>query len=240
MTIGGSCVAYGSESNGQCGAVGGQCAACSAQQHCALSGGNAGHCLCDGTSCTAGCCTQTTNGVCVPYASESNGQCGAAGAICGGCASGQHCNGSGQCICDGSSCPSGCCTATVGGSCVAYGAETNGQCGAAGAICATCLSGQHCATSGGNSGACVCDATSCPSGCCTAVVGGSCNAGTGNTTCGLGGNLCANCSLSSCNKCRCVGPSGSQTCSCAGQGSQPLVCEVQACVCDTSNECPGC
>ncbi len=234
----GTCIAYGSQSNSQCGAGGGTCAACAGGQRCNTA---SGLCQCDATSCPSGCCTTTGNGTCVAYASQSNGQCGSAGAMCGGCATGQRCNGSGQCVCDGTSCPSGCCTATVGGTCKAYASESNSSCGRAGAICAACSSGQHCATTGGNSGYCLCDSTSCPTGCCSAVIAGSCNAGTGQTACGLGGNLCANCNSQTCNSCRCVGPVGSQNCACQSTyGTEAYQCVTQACTCVATSACISC
>jgi hypothetical protein len=60
-----------------------------------------------------------------------------AGGICTGadgtCAAGQHCNAGGQCICDGTSCPSGCCD--TGQQCHASNSAT---CGIGGARCSTC------------------------------------------------------------------------------------------------------
>jgi hypothetical protein len=49
-----------------------------------------------------------------------------------------------------------------------------------------CSAGQRC-----SGGQCICDATSCPNGCCTA--GGTCAAGTSETQCGGGGAACQSC-----------------------------------------------
>ncbi len=53
---------------------------------------------------------------------------------------GQECNG-GQCVCDGTSCGTGCCNGTT-----CEPGYTNQYCGWAGGGCATCSGGDHCKT----------------------------------------------------------------------------------------------
>jgi hypothetical protein len=128
---------------------------------------------------------------------------GTTGGACKTCATGQECNASGACVCDATSCPSGCCSS---GTCVTT--ETVSACGITGATCKACSSGQAC-----SGGACVCNATSCPNGCCDSS--GQCHTSS-SSSCGVGGAACKTCA------------SGQE---CNGSG---------ACVCDAAS-CPnGC
>lgn len=122
-------------------------------------------CSPEGTCCPGGLCT---NGVCRP------------------CPFGQRCVGN-QCICDGQSCPNGCCDAQG----ICQSGNTNSDCGSGGALCAICInpnpvcSNKTCTT-------CAVDRP-CPSGCCD-VATGTCEPGTETTACGSSGGVCATCS----------------------------------------------
>ena len=132
----GACVDEQSDVN-NCGACGKTCAP---GQAC--SGGG---CTCTATSCTAGCCSGAT---CVLYASQNSAQCGS-GKTCGPCGTGLDCNANtaGQCVCDSTSCASGCCSNST--TCELYASQSNGSCGTGGATCGSCGSGISCNTSGG-------------------------------------------------------------------------------------------
>src|SRR5262249_36090139 len=146
-----------SESNASCGAGGATCSACPGGTECNKS---TGQCACDATSCPHGCCNGNTCGL---YASQSASQCGTAGAAGSACSNGLCDTSVGACQCDSTTCPSGCCNGGASGTCAPYASESNTSCGAAGAACAACGSGKECSKT---TGTCVCDATSCPSGCC--------------------------------------------------------------------------
>jgi hypothetical protein len=157
-------------------------------------------------ACNGGCCDGT---MCVPGTKPS--ACGLS-AMCASCVSdtsGNACLASGSCGCENASdcptdeacdatthvcsstcsatqtCNGGCCNA---GTCAAGTGQT--ACGATGGVCASCPTGQECA-----SGACVCDSVSCPSGCCKGGSGGTCEAYASESTssCGTGGASCAPC-----------------------------------------------
>ncbi|MFH1207068.1 MAG: Ig-like domain-containing protein [Patescibacteria group bacterium] len=121
----------------QCGLNSAVCVACPAGQTC-----NAGVCVapaCSPATCPGGCCT--AGGTCVPYASQSNAQCGPNGLACAACgAPTTTCDlSNGSCVapaCSPATCPGGCCTA--GGTCVPYASQSNAQCGTGGALCAAC------------------------------------------------------------------------------------------------------
>ncbi len=146
----------------QCGKGGAACVACEAtladrcaDGSCRCGGGPAcgagqkcesGKCVCDPATC-AGCCE---GGACKLNAFPQcgvngeackacdatrtdrclNGGCGC-GPLGGECAAGQRCNG-GQCVCEGLTCPDGCC---ADGRCVP---STFAQCGARGVVCVAC------------------------------------------------------------------------------------------------------
>jgi hypothetical protein len=114
--------------NANCGGCG---IACTAGQRCAL-----GVCVCDTTSCTAGCCNGTA---CVGTAGQSTAVCGASGAACAACLNGTTCQ-SGHCLC-----PTG--LSSCSGSCVDEQKDL-ANCGACGKACG---SNEKCA-----SGACAC------------------------------------------------------------------------------------
>ncbi len=98
----------------------------------------------------------------------------------GPCSAGQHCVGE-RCVCDYSSCPTGCCQ---GDRCIT--APTESACGAGGAQCQTCPAGQTC-----DAGACTgCNATSCSTGCCS---GSTCVNPPTRVQCGIAGQTCSVC-----------------------------------------------
>ena len=110
-------------------------------------------------------------------------------ASCAACASGQQCSTtSGQCVCDATSCPSGCCNGT---SCVLYAAENATLCGTGGAACASCANGV-CDTTNGT---CTCDSNTCLNGCCSGGTTGACvaYASETNSACGANAQTCSSC-----------------------------------------------
>lgn len=145
----------------------GQCACgtggvCGAGQQCVN-----GNCVCNATSCDAGCC-----GTGQSCTTRSIAACGASGASCapcdmtladhcsgtgqcscgdgGSCASGQRCVG-GVCNCDATSCPTGCCFALDGVHSLCYINDIE-DCGYGGGICRVCSSaGTSC-----SAGVCYC------------------------------------------------------------------------------------
>ncbi|MEZ4338152.1 MAG: hypothetical protein R3B82_16145 [Sandaracinaceae bacterium] len=171
-----------------CGSGGSTCDDCGGGG-CSATGACAG---CNATTCPDGCCTGSTcqtaspttcgagGGACVSCDPSKADGCTAGGCTCGGgaaCGAGQRCVG-GACVCDATSCPTGCCAGNVcatlsvtscappGEVCAscnptpANGCAEDGSC-----VCGSnpaCASGQRC-----SGGTCVCDATSCPSGCCS-------------------------------------------------------------------------
>ena len=125
----------------------------------------AGTCTCDPGTC-AGCCEGTA---CEP--GTATAACGHGGGVCQSCTGeGQTCGGSGH---------AGVCGCTP--HCTGCGGDDG-----CGGTCNTCSSGQTCV-----GGACVCNATSCPNGCCE---GSSCLTGTSTSACRSGGALCGTCS----------------------------------------------
>ena len=113
------------------------------------------------------------------------------------CTAGQRCV-NGTCVCDGTSCPTGCCS---GATCMTPSTTSCGTNGAACVACGTgadsctggvckCGSGQACAA--GQQcvgGVCVCNSTSCPSGCCSGTI---CMTPS-TTSCGTNGAACVAC-----------------------------------------------
>jgi hypothetical protein len=145
-----------------------------------------GACVCDGTSCPRGCCAK--DGSCQRGTSDQ--ACGIGGAPCQTCDACTTCNGT-QCVN-----ASGCC----GDASVCQGGR-----------CLACANGQRC-----QGGECVCDATSCPNGCCD---GATCVrfAQQTDTMCGTAGQTCAACPPDApiCDQGACVCPSGT-TCPTSG------------------------
>jgi len=119
---------------------GGMCKGCGVGQAC-----DGTSCVCTPSSCTTGCCN---GAICVPFADQSDGQCGA-GAVCGSCtATMQKCDTSnGQCVCNAASCPTGCCDNAK--HCVPYGGQSDMVCGMGGLACSSCASDKYCNGGGG-------------------------------------------------------------------------------------------
>lgn len=119
------------------------------------------------------------------------------------CGTGQHCSG-GMCVCDDVSCPT-CCEGdqcrdrslskcgAMGTTCFACSTERADNCSVTGECkCGTspiCDANQRC-----SGGSCVCDDKSCPNGCCSS---GQCLAGDAQDHCGIGGQACQVCNISS-------------------------------------------
>jgi hypothetical protein len=235
---GGACSCGGSSCNGccangacsttpstaACGLGGGVCATCAANQECSAQG----KCVCDANSCPNGCCD--ANGVCQTSGVNT---CGIGGAACVPCGSGQTCSSGGACTCTAASCPSGCCN---GVSCVPYASEMVGTCGTSGAACGGCQPGQRCNTT---NGACVCDGSSCPSGCCD--TNGQCQ--TSNTnTCGTGGAACMTCGSGlTCSAGACTCTAASCSGGCCGGGACVAYANQNVNTCGASGAtCGGC
>ncbi len=258
--------------------------ACGPNLHC-VSGG----CVCDSVGCSTGCCE---NNKCF----SGNGDidhCGNGGFACSACPQtpvAQTCSSTGQCSgCNPATCPNGCCSG------VCTGQFSLVACGTAGTLCHACdvtkadtcnsatdgscscganppcNDGQHCV-----SGQCLCDQTSCGTGCCDAA--NVCQAGNDPNACGSAGNQCDTgcnacadgvcdtckstcsgcCSGSTCHdspsaatgcgvnggKCGACDPGGADSCSptgeceCGNTGAQCVAgqrCKNSQCVCDSTS-----
>jgi hypothetical protein len=159
-----------------------------------------------------------------------------------GCDPGLACVGD-ACACTASSCP-GCCR---GGACLAGGDPL--ACGLLGQACATCdpqrsdacdargrcACGSAAACSAGQrclDHRCVCDDTSCPSGCCAGTPGTdvACAPGTSDTQCGANGQTCFNTTASCTSNCGC---NFKEMCVCSPGGGQcvdhALFCPANPC-----------
>ncbi len=202
-----------------------------------------GQCACTPESCAAGCCGE--DGECNVQSSESCGTMGGSctacdevrddscreGGVCGcgdgeTCVEGQRCD-RGSCVCDGESCPTGCCDE---GMCMV---NVDSACGIAGGECLDCSNDGGCQE--GACGACV---TSCTDGCCAGPECVQQGAEDGDpTTCGsITGGACIDCGIvadrcSGAGECEC-GPGGAV---CAS-GQQ---CLNEVCQCTTAS-CAGC
>ena len=195
-----------------CGYPGSQCATCSPDAACYY--GTCENSKCTPASCPTGCCDG--NGACQP--GNQTEDCGTGGAACTQCyyyyGLSEQCQ-AGQCVmttCNEYTC-SGCCD-TSG---VCQPGTTASACGEYGSACKACASTAACF-----SGQCtgfVCDAQTCPDGCCDtsgtcqSVVNmggaacpcaaiceagccdstGACRAGTTDIACGSGGATCVDC-----------------------------------------------
>ncbi len=147
-----------------------------------------GSCVCNAASCPNGCCTNGPGnpGECRP---SSDDTCGINGAQCVDCPAGLACNAQGQCVCNAAGCPNGCCTNGPGnpGEC-RRPQPNNDACGINGAQCVDCPAGLGCDAQG----RCVCNAASCPGGCCD-TPNGPCITPPTSDNCGINGNICVEC-----------------------------------------------
>jgi len=167
-----------------------------------------GPCAC-GTCAACTSCNPNT-GTCDAAFEEQ--ACGSPGQVCqagicackeGSCADGQHCDGT-ACVCDDQSCATGCCDDA--GTCHI---DDNTACGIGGGVCISCTGqGQTCG-GGVTPGQCGCTSQGCGSQTCGSVVdncgntipcagcagccaGSTCQPGTADTACGVGGT-CNDC-----------------------------------------------
>jgi hypothetical protein len=143
------------------------------------------------TPCNGGCCTAANNGTCMQ--GTMTGACGNSGGLCSDCSMNRN----------GSKCE------PVNG---------GGQCGCM--MLADCTGMSAGATSCTN-GICnfACDVNNkCPNGCCSAMMNGTCQTGTGPMACGAAMGLCADCTNSAMgHACR---PPG--VCGCNGPTDCPM------------------
>jgi hypothetical protein len=127
-----------------CGPPGTLCASCNSfgdicQGGVCVPGNGPDSGVCNASTCPTGCCNSTA---CVAPGSQSNNQCGLAGAACAACGAGGECQG-GVCStvpCMASNC-SGCCD---GWACIDLPLERDFACGQAGAACSACPGGSSC------------------------------------------------------------------------------------------------
>jgi len=221
--------------------------ACDAGEAGACSGTVGEMCLRGNRVCDAG----TWGGCVLLGASNDSEFCGPSCAPCGAradrcdqgackcgsgarCEVGQRCIG-GACVCDSTSC-SGCCTGLVcrassfplcrldAQTCLSCDPTRADRCAASGGCqCGTgpqCADGQRC-----SNGACVCNASSCPLGCCE---GSTCRA-ISMSACGVQGGSCTSCDPLLSDRCLISG-----SCAC---GSGPACipgqrCLEALCICD--------
>jgi hypothetical protein len=245
----------GSIDKSACGSGGAQCQTCPAGCF-PLGQSNGGVCLTDGGSvgnqCINGC--RDSFGQCQPGTTPS--YCGFVGnecSACGGnCVAGQGptlakyvaCMGGSSC--DIGNCRSGCCMPD--GTCWLGGEDTE-HCGQLGQLCFSCGAGYVCNHSADLA---VCTIACGPQNCQGCCVGGVCSMGTDPTSCGAGGNACAQCAqgqsclsgacvtLSQCGPTLCAGCCQNDVCfvgsdnATCGTGGGPC----QSCA-DAGNKCVG-
>ena len=254
---GGTCTNCGDVESDGCSATGacrcGIDAPCGANLHCV-----AGACVCDDVGCKSGCCENNT---CFSGNGDIN-KCGNGGFACAACPQtpvAQTCSTDGQCSgCNSITCGDGCCSGTCthqfgltacgipGGLCSACDDAKADTCDHLNGTCkcgsnAACGSGQRC-----SSGQCICDQTSCTTGCCS---GNVCLAGQTAGACGTGGNACSSCNSGNCNQGVCADctPTNCNGGCCTGSvcnaPNHTTGCQVSggACIaCDTkSDNCAG-
>lgn len=223
---------------GPCGDAGSVCTFCAPGTRCTTDGQGNQVCVCDGSSCPNGCCSNGTGnpGICQR---NGSGVCGVGGVACGACPNGccdvntgacQQGNedfacGTGAVLCancgPGGDClPSKTCNtcspATCDGCCdngVCRPGNANNACGDFGAVCQKCPTGQRCLNSdfGNICGFGGCNQTTCPDGCCEDDV---CRLGRSDFACGKGGAVCNICGFDQeCKNQTCTNiPCNAQTC----------------------------
>lgn len=238
-----------------CGSAGRSCEACPSGEPC-----DEGACAgCNAETCSNGCCSGSTCyersiDSCAPPGEpceacdpswadrcSTQGEC-----LCGiapMCDPGQRCLGN-MCVCDDTSCPGGCCLDN------ACALRSFSACGIAGNVCVecdlliadSCLAEGECACGADTvcqpgqsclSGACFCDESSCPNGCCA---DGFCESSSFGS-CGLRGSHCVECSSDTADSCT----DGHCRCGDGADCGPGQRCEAGGiCVCD-ADACPdGC
>jgi hypothetical protein len=261
--IGDLCVG-GTDPNA-CGRAGQQCQNCAAQgtvcQPTSPGGICEGQPTCGPQNCP-GCCI---GNICVAGIDDS--ACGLAGQQCQNCSNGGlSCQpaGSGGGFCGKPTCgPANCKGCCQGNTC--RGGGDAFACGVGGQQCQQCPLGQSC-----QGGRCVgmelCGLQNCPFGCC---IGDICAAGTQDTACGVGGQICQNCAAQgavcaggkcsqtcgpqNCNGCCagnvCVGGTSASQCGAGGQACKDCSAIGEVCqngICSpppppcSPTTCPGC
>jgi hypothetical protein len=175
-----------------CGTGGAACVMCAANQQCDTTTYTCVARVCDATNCANGCCD--ANNRCQTGANASNVlSCGTGGRACARCGLGELCTNNVCTPCGPSNCGAGNCCDPVAG-CI--GGNSNSSCGTGGAACQRCPSNQLCTNN-----ACVprvCNASTCPNGCCDAD--NFCAGGQADGACGGGGAACVSCGVNE----RCV------------------------------------
>ena len=251
------------QTDASCGIGGATCTNCQAiNQNCIKGSGSCSGCAMFCTGQNNGCCagnscvtvgSQTTmtgcggNGMACTSCDINADSCVAGACSCGNqgkvCDAGLDCI-SGNCVCDFRACPNGCCTMSgcqnisakncgiPGGACVACDANVADTCLGGSCSCGqlgrACGAGTHCV-----GGACVCDANSCPKGCCQA---GLCLNVAFPGQCGKPGGQCMACDPTVTDTCDAGG-----NCACgSGPACAPgMLCSGGRCVCAT-NPCSTC
>jgi len=214
-SVQGQCTVHAMQSFAKCGSGGATCAGCPVMQTCAAKDGGTGG-VCAPAMCAS--CFDAA-GSCRPENTMTNpNYCGSGGGLCARCAATEMCI-NGRCIGMSTQCmPSNCDGCCAGNTCIPLdGGISNSQCGINAQQCQTCnmpatcdSATGNCVGGGGTGGGSglpgfdggfpgLCDATSCPNGCCVFMIGCIPN-GTTNplgVTCGTGGAVCKACLLMS-------------------------------------------
>jgi hypothetical protein len=185
---GGNGTCFPGDSPFNCGANGAMCQRCGMGEQCVN-----GACVmaaCGPGTCT-GCCAQ---GVCLTAANQNGLGCGSGGVMCARCPNGQTCV-NGTCAqpppCNSMTCASGCCVSipgTPGETCLQVDRQNQLACGTGGAMCRNCMGGS--CTNGTCSAPVMCNAQTCPTGCCFQ---NQCVTQQSNLACGTAAAMCQQC-----------------------------------------------
>jgi hypothetical protein len=221
---GGCCTSSGQCLNGlsdsACGRLGEACDVCAFNESCTPDGlPGARTCqpdtFCGPDNCD-GCCL---GDICIPAGAQTDDTCGIKGQQCLQCGPNQTCNSAGFCETIPEDCgPDNCDGCCVGGVC-ARGFQ-NTACGSGGGQCQNCRNqNATCSASRTCEQTPVCNAQSCPTGCCQ---GNKCMTGTADTQCGgggsdggTGGQQCVDCTIfnATCQNHVCQTKCGPENCS---------------------------
>lgn len=217
---------------------------------------------CTAQTCPNGCCD--SSGICRTWSATSCGLSGTPGETCIICDVGKTCTAQGVCssggggACNATNCAAGCCG--FDDKCKLGRSAT--ECGVGGVSCQVCGAGEQCENQSCTKVSC--DATTCPTGCCSAT--GDCLPGTTEGACGSGGQACKTCDGQTCENGQCkaiakpcdatICPNGccdsdgtcvtsptDQKCGGGGEACEACgtgqTCDGGKCTC-TSSSCPGC